>query len=138
MHDEQESQLEARLVAAAGASRAVSSLPEAVAATVRRCGRVRREKFAAFSLAPIALAAGLVVMQLNKPADPDPVFDPPEDIAFDPFLGNGFPSLIGRREYALIFDDSPGPTVVQSSSERVYTVGDAYDAALIEALFNGS
>ena len=138
MHDEQESQLEARLDAAAGASRAASLLPDAVAATVRRCGRVRRAKFAAFSLAPIALAAGLVVMQLDKPADPAPIVLESDVFEIDPFLDNNYPSLIGWREYALIFADSPPQTIARTSSERVYTVGDAYDAGVIEALFNGS
>ena len=63
---------------------------------------------------------------------------PRENVAIDLFPDSDYPSLIGRREYVLIFDDSPRPTTVRTSSERVYTVGDAYDAALIEALFSGS
>ena len=138
MQDEQKNPLETRLDAAAWSGRPVSPLPDAVVATVRRYGRVRRAKLAALGLTPIALAAGLVLVQLNNPADSNPIVLEPQVIVEIPFLDNRRPSLIGWREYALIFADSPRPSVARTPSERVYRVGDAYDSALIEALFSGS
>jgi hypothetical protein len=142
MHDEHEDQmmdsLETRLSAAVGVKRAVSPMPNAVAARVRRCGRARRARFAALAIVPIALAVGVMSFEFSQPGEPSPVIGNPETFAAGLFVEGDFPGLIGRREMESLFLDSRPPTVVRASYEHVFSLRDGHDPAMIESLFSGS
>ena len=118
MHDE----LEKRLSTVFKTDSEVSSMPDAVVAQVRRCGHIRRAKIAAFGLAPIALAAGLIVMQMNTPSIPGSVDLGPEPSIAVSNPGDEYRGLIGSRELASIFADVSPPSYTRSVSEHVFRI----------------
>lgn len=143
MHDNNETdgRLETRLDAvgrSGGSSLGVSPLPDAVAACVRRCGRVRRVRLTALGVVPVALAAWLISMPVRPPTAPGPVVGEMEPLAASLFDRDQFPGLIGRHALDDLLREAPLAQSTRTASEHVFSLRDGHDAAMIASLLGGS